>query len=289
MEPSISQIVQSDSRIFYNYSTIRITQSRIDKGLIAIPMALVSWFPEYNTSIQVYLDDSLLPKTKTYTSYKSSTHESRIGGLAEWFRKNDIRDGDEIVIQLIDRANHIYRLIPERNFLVKTQVLQKDFDRSEDETEASDKIENLAEWTNSEKGMAVFSEYSRLIEATAVQEREYVDRSFSQAREGVPNNLRVLLRAIYKGHCQLCGFTFLKRDNTPYFEIHHIHPSIGNHPKNLAVVCANCHRQFEYANVHQEFTKDGWLRRVFFNNKEYSVNQVVLTKEFENYIKHTYT
>jgi len=284
MAPSFSQIIQSDSRVFYSYSTIKITQSRIDKGLIAIPMSLVSWFPENNTTIKVFLDGFPLPQTKKYTSYKSSTHESRIGGMAEWFRKNDIKDGDEIVIQLIDRESYICRLISERNYLAKTQKHEEDFDCTENEKEASDKIENLAKWTNSEKEAVLLSEYYRLAETTAIQEREYANRGSGRTKERVSSNLRVLLRDIYQGHCQLCDFTFLKIDNTPYFEIHHINPSIGNYLKNLVVVCANCHRQFEFANVCSEFTNEGWLRKVFFNNKEYSLKQIMLTKKFVKYI-----
>ncbi len=40
MESNISQIIKAESKVFYNYSAIRITQSRIDKGLIAIPRSL---------------------------------------------------------------------------------------------------------------------------------------------------------------------------------------------------------------------------------------------------------
>jgi hypothetical protein len=48
-----------------------MTQSRIDKGLMAIPMSLAEWFPDYNTTIQVYLDDSSVLHTKNYSSYKA--------------------------------------------------------------------------------------------------------------------------------------------------------------------------------------------------------------------------
>lgn len=284
MENTTSQIIQSDSGIFYNYSTIRITQSRIDKGLIAIPRSLTSWFPSHNTAIKVLLDDSLEHITKNYVSYEGLSNESRIGGLSRWFNANDIKDGDEIVIQLIDRENYIYRLITERNFLIETQKLQEDFDSSETETDAIDEVENIAGWTESKKETVIISEYTRLIETGKVQERESVKRS-GQARKGIPSNLRILLQEIYKGHCQLCDFTFLKRDNKPYFETHHINPSIGNHPKNIIVVCANCHRQFEYAKLHEEFTDDGWLKRVVFNGKEYGINQIIFTRKFEKYIK----
>lgn len=284
VRPDFSQIIRIDSGIFYNYSTIRITQSRIDKGLFAIPRSLADWFPTFNTTIKVFLGYSHRPETKNYTAYESSSHESRIGGLREWFRSNNIKGGDEVVIQLIDQENHIYRLISEHNFLIKTQELQKDFDSSGSEAEASEKVQSLAEWTNSHKEVVSMSEYCRLVETAPVQERGFVERTMRD-RGAIASSLRVLLRGIYDGHCQLCNFTFLKKDGAPYFETHHINPSIGDYPKNIVVVCANCHRQFEYSNVRQEFTNDGWLRRVFFNDKEYSINQIVFSIGFKRYIR----
>lgn len=43
------------SQINYSYTTIKVTQSRINKGLIAIPVTLANWFPGHNDTIQVYL------------------------------------------------------------------------------------------------------------------------------------------------------------------------------------------------------------------------------------------
>ncbi|MFQ5823780.1 MAG: hypothetical protein ACE5JB_06975 [bacterium] len=70
----MTQIIQRKSEINYSYATIRITQSRIDKGLIAIPMPLAKWFPAYNTTIKVFLGDTPILYTKNYeekfTRYK---------------------------------------------------------------------------------------------------------------------------------------------------------------------------------------------------------------------------
>jgi len=280
-----SEVIQSRSTINYSYATIKITQSRIDKGLIAIPMALAEWFPDYNTAIQVYLDDSPILHTKNYSSYKSTTRECRIGGMAEWFEENKIQSGDEIVIQLLDRERFICRLVPEQKFILKTRELESGFDNSKDEAEASDKIMNLAEWTDLDKQRVVLNEYYRLTNATPIEERRYVSKYLDQAKEGVPFNLRVLLGDMYEGHCQVCEFWFLKRDNNPYFEIHHINASQGNNPKNLLLVCANCHRQFQYADVQREFSDEGWLTKVSFNRKMYSVNQILLRVSLEDCVK----
>ena len=60
----------------------------------------------------------------------------------------------------------------------------------------------------------------------------------------------------------------------PYYEIHHIDSSLGHYLKNLVLVCANCHRQFTYANVQEYFNKENWLTKVVFNEVEHAVNQI---------------
>lgn len=285
MKSKSSQVTQTKSEINYSYKTIKITQSRISKGLIAIPVALAKWFPEHNDTIQIYLNDSPVSQTKHYSSYDSSTRECRIGGMKHWFQQNNIRSGDEIVIQIMDKEHFIYGLIPERNFIVKTKELQNSFDNSETDQEASEQITTLVEWTDVDKQRVVLSEYHRLVNTLSVQERRYVKKHSNQAREGVPSNLRVLVGDIYQGHCQVCDFWFLKKDQTPYFETHHINPLQGNNPKNLVLVCANCHRQFEYTDVHHEFNDDGWLVKVSFNNRIYSLNQIHLKTKLDDSFK----
>lgn len=283
------KVIQSKSGINYSYATIEITQSRVDKGLIAIPVALAKWFPDKNETIQVYLSDSPLSQAKRYSSYSSSTRECRIGGMKQWFQQNKIKSGDEIVIQFLDKENFIYRLIPERNFILKTKELQHSFDVSENEQEASEKITNLAQWTDLDKNKVTLNEYHRLIDTLPSEGRLSIRRSTSRARESAPANLRTLLEEIYKGYCQVCNFWFLKRDNNPYFEIHHLDPLRGHHPKNLLVVCGNCHNQFEYAPVRQDFNSDGWLIRVSFNANIHSVKQATLITKREVFLKELFT
>lgn len=285
MSEDTSEVIESRSAINYSYAAIKITQSRIDRGLIAIPMSLAGWFPSYNATIQVYLDDSPILHTKNYSSYKSTTRECRIGGMADWFEESKIQSGDEIVIQLLDREHFIYRLVPERKFILKTKELQSNFDNSESEAEALERITSVAKWTDLDRQKVVLSEYFRLANATPIEKRRYIDRHLDQAKEGTPYNLRVVLGDIYKGHCQVCDFWFLKRDNTPYFEIHHIDASQSSNPKNLVLVCANCHRQFEYADIQHEFSNEGWLTEVSFNKNIYSVNQILVKMRLDEYIK----
>lgn len=282
------QPIKIKSTIDYSYATIKITQSRIKKGLLAIPVSLAEWFPKNNTYIRIYLDDLLVPQEKNYSSYTSSTRECRIGGMAEWFKENEIQDGDEIVVQLIDKKQFIYRLIPEQKFLLKTQELQDGLDNSKNDLDASNKLISIAEWTEVDKKKTVLNEYHRLLKTMPVRDRRYVNRASNKAKEDVPSNLRILLEGIYEGHCQVCDFWFMKRDKRPYFEIHHINPSQGNNPQNLVAVCANCHRQFEHAYVKTELSPDGWLIGVSFNNKPYHINQIILTTKWEESFKQIY-
>ena len=288
MRSKLSKIMKTKSEINYNYQTIKISQSRINRGLIALPRSLTRWFPDHNTTIRVYLGDSPIPEVKNYTSYTGSTNESRIGGMADWFNANNIRDGDEIVIQLIDRKEHIYRLIAENDFIIKTKELQDGFDNSQDEDEAFQGVVQLANWTELDNSKVALNEYRRLVDTMPVRKRGYVSRQSNQTRERIPHNLRVLLGEIYQGHCQVCDFTFLKTDDKPYFEIHHIDPEEGHQPQNLMVVCANCHRQFEFANVDHTFNDEGWLIKVNFNQSFYDINQVLLNFEIEDFMKQTH-
>lgn len=281
------QIIRKISEINYSYITVKVTQSRIDKGLIAIPVSLTRWFPDHAETIQVYLDDSTILQTKKYSSYNSTTRECRIYGMKEWFEKNKIKNGDEIVIQIIDRDNFKYRLINESNFIIKTQQIQSKFDASVDEQEASQKLIEIANWTKETEEIVKLREFHRLIKETNIEERKRIIKRELSTKDSAPPNIKILLGKIYSGHCQVCDFWFLKRDKNPYFETHHIKPECANHPRNLIVVCGNCHNQFHYADVKPEF-REGWISRVFFNDRLFEVNQIVFKQKFEEATKEVF-
>ena len=285
MKSEESRIIHKRSDINYSYQTIKITKSRIDKGLLAIPRSIVDWFPENNKKIKIFLDNFDEYKIKSYTSFKGTTKESRIGGLKEWIEINKFRDGDEIVIQLIDKEKYVYRLISESLFVNQIKIFQNKFDNSESENIAHEKITDLSKLVDLDEQKTITHEYCRIIKNPTIEKRQYIDRKSHKVRESIPNNLRLILGKIYKGLCQVCGFNFVKRDNTPYFEIHHLDSLKGNHPKNLILVCANCHRQFEFANVYHSFNEQGWLVKVIFNINEFDVNQIILKEKPEEFIK----
>ena len=283
-----ADVVRLQSDVTYNYVTITITQSRIDKGLLAIPVGLAESFPKENKDIEVYLSDSAMPQQKRYSSYNSTTHECRIGGLKEWFVQNNIERGQEVVVQFLDKQHFSYRLIPEKEFVLTTKHLQKDFDSAGSEIEAFSKVKTLSKWTLSDESEVVINEYQRLAINSLPGDRRYVKKSSSRSRENLPANLRILLSKIYQGHCQICDFWFLRRDNQPYFEVHHLNPQMGHHPKNILIVCGNCHNQFEYTNVHNEFDNEHWLVQVFFNEKKYLVKQILLSLKKGGFTKEIY-
>lgn len=62
--------------------------------------------------------------------------------------------------------------------------------------------------------------------------------------EAKDNQVRETLRGYYDGKCQVCGFTFPKRDGTPYFEGMYLVSYTGarwiDHVGNVLCLCANC-------------------------------------------------
>lgn len=277
------------SLINYDYKTIRVTKSRIEKGLLAIPKSFSYSLPKSNQKIKVYLNDSTNPQLKTFSSFDSSTNENRIGGLKEWFFENKVLEGDELILQILDKEKFIYRLLKEEDFLRLTKDYQMDFDNSKDDEVASDKIELISDITQVEKTKIIFNEFLRLSKYTNEEVRKRLQSSNRFSHEKTPSSIRLILGNIYKGQCQVCSFTFLKHDKSPYFEIHHLDAMLGHHPQNLVLVCANCHRQFEYADVIKQYDdKNEWLIKVIFNETEFRVKQAIAKIGKQEFLKTVY-
>lgn len=77
--------------------------------------------------------------------------------------------------------------------------------------------------------------------------------------------------------CQICGEPgFIKRDGSPYCEVHHLFHLSDDPPAEclgeeyLAVLCANCHRRMHYGNISGlDKTDKGW--KVLLDGKEYFI------------------
>ncbi|MDI9364815.1 MAG: HNH endonuclease signature motif containing protein [Flavobacterium sp.] len=259
------------SKISLNYVTLKTTKSRIDKGLLAVPVSLIDIFPK--TKNKIYLvDESENVEAKSFTPYNSSSRECRIGGLKKFYDKYNVQNGDELVIQVLDEDK--FRLLPEKYFQNLFISSIEEFEKSEDEIAADEKLNIISRISNTDKSQILKNEFVRLSK-TQIQRRisKIIERV--EVKENVPISLRKVLASIYLGKCQVSDFTFLMKNGNAFFEIHHIDPSKGNHFKNLLVVSANVHRQFTYANVEQNFDNDGWLRKVKFNDESYNVFQAI--------------
>lgn len=274
---------KAESKIPFNYKTIKVTQSRIDKGLLAIPVSLIDLFPKRKTKIYVAVGIGKKTSAKNFTPYTSSSRECRIGGMHDFYKKFQIKDGDEIVLQILD--DNKYRILPERQFENIVKRLENEFDKSQSEDEARLRLHEVSKITGSELRDAVFNEYYRLSNIQ-IEKRKYTKTELARKKESVPASIKKLLTEIYEGKCQITSFTFTMKNGKPYFEIHHIEPDLGNHIKNLLVVSPNVHAQFTYAFVEEFFDEDGWLRQVKFNREEFLVNHIIdkLPRKFEKEI-----
>lgn len=266
------------SDINYNYSTIKITKSRIDKGLLAVPVSLTDKFPPVKKPINVFLDNSSVPSQKSFTPYNSSSRECRIGGMKEFFFNYNIHSNDEIVIEFLDKEN--FRIITESRFKQLIKQAQQSIISPEDE-EFEESVSIIEKLTNENKSTILKNEYVRLVESR-IEERKRKQVNPRLVKESVPRSLRKILQEVYEGKCQVSGFTFLTKSGNPYFELHHIKSELGNHLKNLLVVSPNVHVQFTHAHIKEIFDKEGWLREVFFNEENFKVTQAIdkITKDF---------
>ncbi len=270
------------SSIPYNYITIKTTKSRIGKGLLAIPVSLISQFPKLASKIYV-LNDKGQEEEKTYTPYQSSSRECRIGGLKAFYSKYKIKDGDEIVIQILDEGK--YKVIPEKIFNERIKKLENNFEKSLNDIEIEKNIQNLSYATNKSSIEVIQSEFVRMSQKE-IYERKIKLIPSSKIKENVSASLRKILIVLYGGKCQISGFTFIMKNGNPYFEIHHIDSVKGNHIKNLLVVSPNIHAQFTYTEPEHYFDSDSWLRKVKLNDNAYTVFQIIdkLPKYFEKEI-----
>jgi hypothetical protein len=260
------------SQIPFSYKTIRVTKSRIEKGLLAIPTSLAESFPKKRSTIDVFFSASRLSVPKTYTPYQSSSKECRIGGMKYFFEKNHIKNGDELVIQFLEENK--YRIFTENQFHQSIGSIESAFDRSKDETDAFLQIARLSTLANSSPQEVLMSEYLRLSLQEATP-RKLSPASPTKFKKQISASIRKLLLEIYGGKCQLTGFGFLMINGNPYFETHHLKAEMGDHLKNLLVVSPNIHAQFTHAKVKEYYDEHGWLRKARLNDQEYIVYQVI--------------
>lgn len=254
--------------------TLRASASRLDKGLLAIPQKFRSWFPGEKGQIQVVFDDEQKAKALTFHPYDPTVKENRIFGLRNWFSKRNVGEGDLISITVEDVRKRLYRIALDRYVRDRQEQQARQTLRvARTDSEAAQGLATLSQLTRKRPRETARQELLRIAQGSERRPRPRVSPGAIECHEGTPSGIRLLLREVHDGKCQLCTFTFEKRNGEPYFEIHHLEPDIGHHPSNLLVVCANCHAQLEHAFV-ANFTWAGiWLIGVTINGRRISIRQ----------------
>lgn len=255
----------------FSFITIKTTKSRIEKGLIAIPTSLISLFPQ-NTKKICITDDMGKEEMKTFTPYLQKSRECRIGGMKSFYQKHAIKDGDELVLQFLDKGK--FKIIPEKFFHQMVQANLQDLEQSADEAKFTDALNRICKIANIDKEVFLVNEFVRRSNLP-IEPRKKQQMQAKTNKETVPYALRKILLNLYKGKCQISNFSFLTKNKLPYFELHHVYPDLGNHPKNLIVVSPNIHAMFTHAHVKHSFDKQGWLRQVKFNSIPFEVYQKI--------------
>ena len=162
------------SEIGYSYITIKITRSRINKGLLAIPVSLLERFPREKRKIAIFFDNEEKPSMKSFVPYTSSSKECRINGLLNWFVKNNIQDQDEIVVQFLDENKGIYRIFKETKFLEDIKILENKIKNAENDEYLEKYFDDLSSKVNQSKKEIAIVEFLRI-------NNEILQQTLSQA------------------------------------------------------------------------------------------------------------
>lgn len=256
------------------FFTVRATASRLEKGLLAIPQKFKEWFPREKAQIRVAFDGEPGTKSLTFHPYDPVVKESRIFGLGQWFSKRRVREGDLIEITLEDAGGRLYRIALDRYTQEREEhKTRQRLQTASTDAEAGRQLAALSRLTQKQPREVAAQELLRIANTSAPEPRPKVLPATSEQYESVPSGIRVLLRELHGGKCQLCSFTFRKRNGEPYFEIHHLDPAVGHHPTNLVVVCPNCHAQLEQATVTHYTWAGKWLVSVTINGKRLNLRQ----------------
>jgi len=254
--------------------TIRASASRLEKEFIAIPQKFRNWFPREKTKIHVAFDDERTTNALTFHPHDPAGKENRLFGTKQWFLKRGVVEGDLITITLEDARRRLYRVALDRFVREKQeQEARQKLQVAASEPEAERELNTLSRLTKKRPRRLARDELLQIAHRSLPGDRLRVPVVAAAQYEAVPAGIRVLLRELHGGKCQLCSFTFIKTNGESYFEIHHLDPTIGHHPSNLLAICPNCHAQFEHANI-TDFERVGvWLVSVTINGKRVTVRQ----------------
>lgn len=254
---------------------IKLTASRIAKGLLAIPKRYERLLPRRAGEVAVLLEDTPAAERKRFIPCGSLARESRIYGLRDWLEQHNAETGDWVEVSPIDAVNAVYRIVFRRRAQEEERCRQA-FQSADREDEATEALAGLARAQWRSRRRAALKELNRLAQIDLPRERIHLQSA--NRYEGAPPFVRVLLRIIYGGRCQVCGFSFRTRNGQPYFEVHHIDPDAGHQPQNLLALCANCHAQMEHCQVELDRDASGWVRVVAIGGQRKPVHHAFTTE-----------
>lgn len=145
--------------------------------------------------------------------------------------KNSPYGIEEEKINASEEINKFIKILDER---VKIRKIKEEEEKKKDEEILLDDLKDLIDNDSKFESTKIINKFKR-------------DYSVIKSKKGKHKE------------CQLCGFTFKKKNGENYNEIHHIIPLSKNGKDaeiNTLVLCANCHAQLHYANVDlSEFIK----------------------------------
>ena len=113
---------------------------------------------------------------------------------------------------------------------------------ADDESKLVEAIDAMDEEVSEEALMAAVASHT----SSAPEQTESIVKRAKRSRR-----LAGDLKALYQGHCQLCGFTFTTAAGNPYAEVAHLRP-ISETEKNLdvkdnvVVLCPNHHKMLDH-------------------------------------------
>lgn len=202
------------SELPLSYVTIKTTKSRIDKGLLAIPVSLIDMFPKQRDKIHL-VNERGIAEAKSFTPYNSSSRECRIGGLKVFYDNYKVSNGEELVIQLLDDDK--YRIMPERLFKNILNDSLSQLKNSIDDDEADNILSHISEISNLQKIDILKNEFV-ILSNEKVEDRKKVEKNTPSVRESIPYSIRKILIELYEGKCQITNFSFLTKTNKPYLQ-----------------------------------------------------------------------
>lgn len=219
---------KSKSYLPLDYITIKTTKSRIDKGLLAIPVSLTDYFSKDKKQICL-IDERGRETLHNFTPYASSSRECRIGGLHKFYRRFKIQNNDELVLIFEDKDR--IKLLPESFFKQWLESAFLKLENAKSKNLFENTLQKICNFTTLDKSEFLKNKFIQSIDLP-LQKRNKIMKKAS-INENVPYGVRKILASVYDGKCQLSGWTFLMKNNKPYFEVHHIDENLGHHFKKF--------------------------------------------------------